>query len=273
MKYNFDSMLETIVHYGEIFGFMSIKVIAISVLGYFLAKIIRYKIYRIVAVAYENETLSKFLEQAISVAIFAVTLITVLGILGVPTTSIVAAIGTIGLAIALSLKENLSSVASGILLIFLRIYKKGDFVEIGSASGSVVAINLFNTHLLTVDGRLVIIPNGNITTTTVVNEGQGDFARVEVVVGVSYDANMKEVKESIQEVLSKTAEILTDRPTFIGVVELAASSVNVCVRFWIKRDNGVFAMRSKVTESIKLKLDEKHIEIPYNKLDVNIKKS
>lgn len=273
MKYSFDDILNYIIHYGEIFGFMTIKVILIIFLGYMVSKIIRFKIHKLIGVTYGDETLSRFLSQAVNVAIFAVTLITVLGIFGVPTTSIIAAISAMGLAIALSLKDNLSSVASGILLILLRIYKKGDFVEIGSLSGNILAINLFNTHIMTLDGKVVIIPNSNVTSTTIINAGIGEFARIEVIIGVSYDSNLKDVKQTIQEVLDNTKELIPDKQIFIGVTELASSSVNFCVRFWIKREDGVFAIKSKVTEEIKLKLDENHIEIPYNKLDINIKKS
>ncbi len=196
-----------------------------------------------------------------------------LGTIGVQTNSIIAVLGTAGVAIALGLKDSLSSVASGIVLIILRPFKRGDLIEVSGLVGNVEAINLFTTNLRLNDGKFAIIPNSNMATANIINTTYNDQRRIELIIGVGYESDIESVKNIIIEVLQSTPEVDLEQQYFIGLTELASSSLNFTLRFWVKLEYGVLNTQSKVLESIKTNLDKHGIEIPYNKLDINIAQS
>lgn len=252
----------------EWLGIALLKASAILIIGYYLSRFIAKKAQN--AVAIKDEILAKFIAQVIYVISLVVMIIAALGTIGIQTNSIIAVLGTAGVAIALGLKDSLSSVASGIVLIILRPFKRGDLIEVGGLTGNVEAINLFNTNLRLNDGKFAIIPNSNMAKANIINTTFNNQRRVDLIVGVGYDSNVEEVKSIIAKVLESTPEVDLSQKYFIGLTELGASSLNFTIRFWVKLESGVINTQSKVLESIKNALDSHNIEIPYNKLDVNI---
>ncbi len=247
-------------------GFL--KAALILIIGYYLSRFVANKIRK--AIAKQDEILARFIGQVIFVLLLVVMIIAALGTIGVQTNSIIAVLGTAGVAIALGLKDSLSSVASGIVLIILRPFKKGDLIEVSGLIGNVEAINLFTTNLRLSDGNFAIIPNSNMATANIINTTYNDQRRIELIIGVGYESDIESVKNIIIEVLQSTPEVDLQQQYFIGLTELGASSLNFTLRFWVKLEYGVLNTQSKVLESIKTNLDKNGIEIPYNKLDINI---
>lgn len=241
----------------------------IMVVGYHFAKLVRVYLFKLLSKITSDEILSRFLARIVYVAIVVLTIITALANLGVQTASVIAVLGTAGLAIALSLKDSLSNLASGIMLIVFRHFTKGDSVELSGTIGIVDEVGLFHTKLTTPDNRSVVLPNSSITTSKIINLTYNDTRRLEWTFSVSYEADIRRAKEVIMGEIEKEERLLKDPAPFVGVGTLGASGVDFIVRAWVKKEE-VFLMQTVLNESVKIALDEAGIEIPYNKLDVNI---
>jgi len=201
--------------------------------------------------------------------LLVLVIITALGTLGVNTTSFAAIIGAAGLAIGLALQANFSNFGAGVVILFLRPFKVGDFVEAGGATGSVEAIGIFNTTIKTGDNRVIIVPNSNIISGNIVNYSKEPIRRIDLVIGVGYDDDLKLVKETLEEILNSDERILKDPAPSVALAELADSSVNFNVRPWVKTED-YWSVRSDLLEKIKVTFDEKGINIPYPQLDVHL---
>lgn len=236
--------------------------------GIYLAFFSRTRVRKIINK--KDEILGNFFSQVLFVCIIILSVITALGTMGVQTTSIIAVLGTAGLAIALALKDSLSSLASGIVLIVLRPFKKGDLLELGSITGRVEAINLFHTTLRLPDNKLAIFPNESVTKGVITNCTDAEKRRIEWVVGVGYKSDIEEVKSILSAVVESIGEISKDPEPFVGVIELSSSSINFSIRVWIENNINLFAVRSKLIEECKKALDNAGVEIPYNQLDVRV---
>ena len=245
-----------------------LKGIALLACGIYLAFFSRTRIRKVISK--KDEILGNFLSQVLFVCIIILSAITALGTMGVQTTSIIAVLGTAGLAIALALKDSLSSLASGIVLIVLRPFKKGDLLELGSVAGRVEAINLFHTTLRLPDNKLAIFPNEAVTKGVITNCTDAEKRRIEWVVGVGYKSDIDEVKNILSNVILSIDEISKDPAPFVGVTELSSSSIDFSIRIWIENNINIFAVRSQLIEECKKALDNAGVEIPYNQLDVRV---
>lgn len=243
--------------------------ILIAILGFYLAKIARRYTFRLLLKVTKDEILSRFLARVLYAGVVVLTLITALSNLGVQTASIIAVLGTAGLAIALSLKDSLSNLASGIMLIVFRHFTKGDTVELNGTLGNVEEISLFHTKLTTPDNRSVILPNASIAQAKIINFTSNPTRRLEWTFSVSYESDIRRAKEVILLALQSESRLLEEPAPLVGVGALGASGVDLIVRAWVKKEE-FFAVQIAVNEAIKLALDEAAIEIPYNKLDVNL---
>ncbi|WP_273062755.1 mechanosensitive ion channel family protein [Wolinella succinogenes] len=243
--------------------------ILIAILGLYLAKLARRYTFRLLLKVTKDEILSRFLARVLYAGVVVLTLITALSNLGVQTASIIAVLGTAGLAIALSLKDSLSNLASGIMLIVFRHFTKGDTVELNGTLGNVEEISLFHTKLTTPDNRSVILPNASIAQAKIINFTSNPTRRLEWTFSVSYESDIRRAKEVILLALQSESRLLEEPAPLVGVGALGASGVDFIVRAWVKKEE-FFAVQIAVNEAIKLALDEAAIEIPYNKLDVNL---
>lgn len=263
--------MELLTHFWQEYQnyfWIVIKSIGVLASGIYLAFFSRTRVRKIINK--KDEILGNFFSQVLFVCIIILSVITALGTMGVQTTSIIAVLGTAGLAIALALKDSLSSLASGIVLIVLRPFKKGDLLELGSITGRVEAINLFHTTLRLPDNKLAIFPNESVTKGVITNCTDAEKRRIEWVVGVGYKSDIEEVKSILSAVVESIGEISKDPEPFVGVIELSSSSINFSIRVWIENNINLFAVRSKLIEECKKALDNAGVEIPYNQLDVRV---
>lgn len=262
------SLIDMMLPFLESFVLVLLKAILIFVTGFFLARFARKKISKIVGK--KDEILGNFISQVISISILIIAIVTALANMGIQTGSILAVLGTIGVAIALALKDSLSSIAGGIILIVLRPFRKNDTIELGSITGNVEGINLFNTMIRMPDDKLAILPNRNVVNANIINCTDSNKRRIEWVFGVKYDNNIEEVRHIIKEVISKMDKVDSTLAPFIGVTDFGQNSLNFTVRVWAKLEDNVFGIRSELIENTKIALDKQKIQIPPQKLDITI---
>lgn len=246
-----------------------ISALLILVVGFYIARIFSRYVFKLIVKLTNDETLGGFLCNVVFVALFILIIITALTNLGVQTTSIIAVLGTAGLAIGLSLKDSLSNLAGGILIIVLRPFKKNDLVVIGSITGKVQEVNLFQTKLTTPDNQLVIMPNSMVVSAPVTNVNINPARRMDLMFSVSYTSDLQKAKTILEEVFATDENVLQEPKPLVGVDVLNASSIDFMVRFWVKTGENINA-KLALLQRVKIRFDEEGIEIPYNKLDINL---
>ncbi|MFA7092573.1 MAG: mechanosensitive ion channel domain-containing protein [Arcobacteraceae bacterium] len=216
-----------------------------------------------------DETLIVFFKNVMYYAFLIVVILTALEQVGVQTTSFLAILGAAGLAIGLALKDSLSNFASGVMIVFFKPFKLGDSVTAGGVSGTVTEIHLFNTEFKTGDNQKILVPNASITSGSIINVNAHPKRRVDLIIGVSYNDDIKKVKEILLAILTSHEKILQEEANKVAVSELAASSVDFAVQAWVNTpDYG--EVRSYLIESIKIRFDEEGISIPYPQTDVHV---
>ena len=215
-----------------------------------------------------DETLIKFLENIVYYALMIVVLLTALGKLGVETTSFLAILGAAGLAIGLALKDSLGNFASGVMIIMFKPFKVGDAVTAAGVTGSVSEVGIFNSVFITADNQKIIVPNGAITSGSITNINAYDTRRVDLVVCIGYEDDIKKTKEVLNNIVSSHEKILINKGVTIAVSELADSSVNFVLRIWVKTPD-YWDVKFDLTETIKLRFDEEGISIPFPQQDVH----
>ncbi|GAB4114249.1 MAG: small-conductance mechanosensitive channel MscS [Wenzhouxiangellaceae bacterium] len=214
--------------------------------------------------------LRTFLQRIISITLTVVLLMMVLGQLGVNTASAFALLGAAGLAIGLALKDSLGNFASGVLIILLKPFKVGDFVDIAGQAGSVASVNLFNTELITVDNRVVLMPNSDIMANPIVNFSAKDTRRIDLVIGVDYKDDLQAAQAALHKALEQHADrILKDPAPVVLLVELGASSVDFAVRPWCKSED-YWTLRGELMETIKAELEAAGCSIPFPQQDMHV---
>ncbi len=241
----------------------------IFIVGKIVSRIISNVVKKVLLHKKVDPTVVSFIGSIVYGLAMAFTIIAAISHLGFNTTSLVAIIGAAGLAIGLALQGSLSNFASGVLLISFRPFKAGDFVEVSGIAGVVEEVLVFSTTLKTGDNKSVIIPNNSITGGTITNYSTKPTRRIDLVIGVSYDADLAKTKEVLSTVVTKDERVLKDQAVTIGVSELADSSVNLVVRPWVKSSD-YWPTYFDLLENIKVALDEAGIEIPYPHLSVNV---
>ena len=209
-----------------------------------------------------DETLFNFLGIVARYAVLTFAAIFILARFGIQTASLIAVIGAAGLAIGLALQGTLSSLASGLMLLAFRPFKIGDYVEAGGESGTVTEISLFTCELTTPDNVQVFVPNSDIWTNAIKNYSHHDERRVDLVFGVGYGANLKQVEEVIRAALAEELRIHDDKPVFVKVTALGDSAVDFTVRVWVARAD-YFDVKCALLQSVKEALDAHGIDIPY----------
>jgi small conductance mechanosensitive channel len=239
------------------------------IVGGWLARLLTNFVQRALQRANVDETLQKFFGQLIYYSLLALVIIIALSNLGVPTASLIAVLGAFGLAISLALKDTLSNLASGVLIIMLRPYKVNDLVKIGDESGTISAVGFFHTVLRTPENTLLLIPNSDVMDGNIVNFSEMEWVRLNMTFGIGYGDDLLKAKRILQEIVAADQRITDDPPPTIAVDELGDNSVNLAVRPFTKLDD-MLAVRFDITEQVKLRFDEEGISIPYPQRDVHL---
>lgn len=259
----YDSViLGYVIHFG--------LAIVIFIVGRFIAMFISSQLRRILNAKNVEPTIIKFTSSTSRYIIMGLTLVAVLGQVGVQTSSIVAIIGAAGLAIGLALQGSLSNFAAGVLLILFRPFKVGELVIVSNIRGTVDAIQIFSTTILTPTGEAVTIPNSHVLATSIINFTRQPNRRIDLTIGIDYKADIKEVYQILQSAVERTPNVMKDLGIIIRLDELATSSINFLVMVWTDNDN-YGPVRTLVLENIKNDLDHNNINIPFPTMDINIR--
>lgn len=243
--------------------------IVIFIIGQVIAKIISRFIGKLLAHTKLDRILINFLQSLISALILIIVIVASLDQLGVNTNSLIAMLGAAGIAIGLALQGSLQNFAAGFMLLIFRPFKAGDFVETAGTSGIIDSIGIFSTRLYTSDNKEVIIPNGAIYSSNIINYSSRRTRRIDMIFSVSYNDDIRLAKNIILKVIEDEIRVLKDPAPEVAVGELAASSVNFVVRPWVKAED-YWPVRFALNEKIKLAFDEHQIKIPYPHMDVNV---
>lgn len=241
------------------------------------AKIIKW-IRKIIRISMEKGGVDKgvrqFVDSLVKFALYAVLIFSIGSKFGLDTTSVAAALASCGVAIGLALQGSLSNFAGGVLILVLKPFVVGDYIveDNKGREGTVKEIQLFYTKLLTVDNKTVIVPNGSLANTSLTNVTAQDKRRLDLSVGISYDADLKKAKELIEGLFRADADILKEEDINVFVDNLGESSVVIGARGWVKKD-AYWTAKWRLTENIKLTLDENGIEIPFNQVVVHVKEN
>ena len=212
----------------------------------------------------------QFLSAIVKYALYLILIMTILSLFGVATTSVVAAVGSAGVAVGLALQGSLSNFAGGVLILLLKPFKVGDYIIQGGSEGTVYEISLFYTKLKTGDNKVVVIPNGTLSNNTIMNVSHMDRRRVDIVVGIAYEADIKIAKDIMYKLAQNDECRLPEEDAVVFVDNLGASSVDIGVRLWVSAAD-YWTVKWRLTENIKYAMDENGISIPYQQIDVQIK--
>ena len=241
----------------------------IALVGMWVAKWISRTIYRALTRAGMEATLAGFLRNVAYAVMLVVVFITALQKIGVSTTSLLAVLGAASLAIGLAMKDSLSNIASGVMLIVLRPFRDGDHVLAAGSEGVIEEIRIFQTRMRTFDNRLIILPNSMITTAPIINFTAKPQRRIEILVGVGYDDDLKHAREVLLSLASGNALILKTPEPFVQVTRLAERSVDVTLYAWTKtKDFG--EARSQLTEGIRSAILGNGLSLPSAQRDLHV---
>ncbi len=264
-----DKILDTVTFYLTTYSFKLVAAILVFLIGKWIVR----KVTNFFGVFLEKNkvepTLVIFLENVVYYVLLAIVLVAAAAQLGINTTSFLTILGAAGLAVGLALKDSLSNIASGVMIVFLRPFTVGDVVTVAGTTGRVERVNTFCTTLNTLDNMRVIIPNSSITTASITNIFVNPTRRVDLVFGIGYGDDILKAKRIINELIAADSRILKDPAPNVAVSELADSSVNFIVRPWVKSEN-YWPVYCDLTEKVKLAFDEQDVTIPFPQRDVHL---
>jgi small conductance mechanosensitive channel len=244
------------------YGIKIIGAILIWIIGSWIIKKILKATRKIMTKSNYDESLQKFLINLLSWGLKIMLVITLLGTLGVPTTSFAAIIAAAGLAVGLALQGSLGNFAGGVLIMIFKPFKIGDLIEAQGEVGVVKQIEIFTTKITGLSNREIIVPNGALSNGNIINYTTEGTRRVDLTFGVGYDSDIKKTKDVLMNVLTSHPKVLKDPAPTVNVSELADSSVNFAVRPWANAED-YWAVYFGITEDVKEALDKAGIEIPY----------
>ena len=250
-------------------GLKVLAAIAIFIIGRWIAKAVRGGVRRMMKKGDVDPIVIGFVSSITYIALLAFVVIAALGQLGIQTTSFIAILGAAGLAVGLALQGSLANFAAGFLMIIFRPFKVGDFIEGAGVAGVVEAIHIFTTTLKTGDNKIIIIPNAKLSGDNITNYSAQETRRVDMTVGVAYDADLSVVRDVLNDIISKEERAMKDPAPLVAVAELADNSVNFVVRVWTKTGD-YWGVKFDMTETIKNRFDAEGIGIPFPQRDIHI---
>ncbi len=250
----------------------ALKLLGILIIWFIGAKVIKLarKIVRkMLEKGHADKGVITFLDNFVKLGLYAILVVIILGAFGIDMASIAAVIASAGVAIGLALQGSLSNLAGGVLILLLKPFRVGDYIVAAGVEGTVSEIQMFATKLITPDNRVIVVPNGTLSNGTITNVSALDKRRLDINASIAYGADLKLAKSVLMGLLEDCEYVLKEEGYDVFVNNLGASSVDLNVRLWVKKED-YWAAKSYVTENIKLRLDANNIEIPFNQIDVHI---
>lgn len=248
--------------------------LAIALLLYFLGtkliKVILNFTKKSFEKSYMEEGVANFLFSIIKIALYFVLILTICQFLGLATSSVIALLGSAGLAVGLALQGSLANFAGGVLILVAKPFVVGDYIVVGDKEGKVISIDIIYTKLQMVDNKIVIMPNGTLADSNIINVTDQHKRRIDIEVAVDYSEDIKKVRDILTDIIHNQKQILLDEPVDVVVGALGDSSVDMLIHVWVEKDD-YWKVRWAMLEEIKERFDEEGIVIPFNQLDVTLK--
>lgn len=265
------SILNAVVQWMTTTGIRLVISIIILIISFKIINAVTKRIYRRIHEKHMDETLARVGSQTLRVLLKIVVLACIVGYIGIETASISAVIASIGVGISLAVQGTLSNFAGGVIIIVMRPFKIGDYITSNGESGTVEDIKLFYTHIVTPDNKAVVIPNGQLANNVIVNASAKDSRRVEIITSVAYGSDIAKVKDVLKAVCAENELVYTDPAPFVELSNMGNSSIDFTTRVWCNNSDYwtvYFALLTRISSA----MDENGIEIPFEQLDVHLKK-
>lgn len=252
------------------FGINLIIALIILFVGFKLVTFITKAMSKVLKNRKLDVSLRKFLVSVVSSMMKIMVVITALSQIGLQMTSFIALIGAMGLAIGMAFSGSLQNFAGGVMLLIFKPFKLGDFVTMQGETGTVKEIQIFQTILLTPDNKSIFLPNGQIINGNITNFSHQDVRRVDFTIGIGYGDNYQKAVETLNEFITADDRILKDPASFIGLVNLNSSSVDLALRVWVKQED-YWPVFFNINQLVYENFESKGLNIPFPQMDVHIK--
>lgn len=213
----------------------------------------------------------QFLDAMVKIASYAVLILALMARFGIQTTSFITLLGSAGVAIGLSLQGSLANFAGGILILVIKPFVVGDYINACGCEGTVVEISLFATTLHSADNRNIVLPNGTLSNSNITNFSANETRRVDMSVDVAYNSDLKHVRQLIEEILDQDEKILTNPPPVVAVNELGDSGIRILIRPWVNTPD-YWEVKWRILEKVHDRLNEEGIEIPFPQMTIHMEK-
>lgn len=264
-----NEIIELLKEFVVAYGLKVIGAIAALLIGLWVIKILTNAISRVMEKREVDVSLRSFLKSGFNVLLKLLLVIIITTMIGIPMSSFVVILGAAGLAVGLALSGTLQNFAGGVIILLLKPYRKGDFVEAQGYSGTIDEIQIFHTRMLTVDNKTIIIPNGPLSTGPLTNYSMEPVRRVDLTIGISYGNSYEKAKEVLGQMIKEDTRVLTEPAPFIGLSQLADSSINITVRLWVNAED-YWGVNFDMNDRIYKTFPEKGLSFPFPQMDVHL---
>lgn len=261
--------LDKMINFGFEYSPKIIGGIIVLLIGLWITKLITKSVGKALAKSKFDQSLVPFLKSLTNIILKILVVITVMGMIGIQMTSFIALIGAAGLAVGLALSGTLQNFAGGVIILILKPFKVGDFIEAQGFSGTVKEISIFATMLNTGDKKLIIIPNGPLSTGPLTNSSTEPQRRVDWKFGMAYGDDVENFKKAINDFFAEDTRILKEPASFIGLSELGDSSVNFTVKAWVNSAD-YWDVFFNINEKVYTKFGDYKLNIPFPQMDVHL---
>lgn len=266
----FSEFLSKVLHWATEFGMKLLAAAVVLIVGRILIKWSEKLITKSRFAKKNDKTVVLVLSHFITAALYVLLVVIVIGILGIPTASVITVIASAGVAIGLALQGALSNIAGGIMILILRPFRVGDYVDTAEHSGTVTDVGIFYTELTTTDNKVITIPNGNVMGGSITNYSRKDTRRVELVFNVAYGTDVEKVKQILLDEAAKHELVLQDPAPFVRLSKQSESSLDFTVRVWTASAD-YWTVNFDLLERVHARFAAENVEIPFNQLDVHVK--
>ena len=265
---HWDQVVSQLINWSLDAGKHILIALVVYLIGHYLIKLLNYLLARFLERRKVEISVQTFVRSFVSILLQVLLIITVVSALGVNTTSFAALLASFGVAIGMALSGNLQNFAGGIVILFLKPYKVGDWIEAQGTAGTVQSIQIFHTILLTADGKLIYVPNGSMSSGTIINYTLTPTRRAEWIISIEYGEDVEKSRQIISRIIQEDARILKEPAPVIFLNELNSSSVDILIRCWVNNEDywGVmFDIREKIYNSF----NEKGISFPFPQVTIH----
>lgn len=266
-----DKVLDKLLNGSVDLGLKLIVFLLILIIGFRIVKVLIKLINKGKGFNKLEKSVQTFIVSFINILLKCLVLITGLAYLGIPMTSLITLFGTASLAVGLALQGGLTNMVGGLMILIFKPFKVGDYVDTHVDSGTVSEISIFYTTLITPDNKSIVLPNGNLANSAIVNYSHFEKRRLDIDFSVSYNSDVDKVKKVILEVINSEEKVLKNEDIFVRLTSHADSALVFSTRVWVKNED-YWNVKFNMLENVKIEFDKNKIEIPYPQLDVHMDK-